>query len=131
MSADRPYTPETLAAEWQCSPRHIRNLVNSGKLGAFRLGGRLLRIPQSAVEQYQCKNTVLDGSKAEVISPSMRGDEDFTAPWHPARLCRAPPCLDGKKRRRKEIGRRWRGSPRHYRTPFHRAFCLGRSAAPS
>jgi hypothetical protein len=21
----RPYTPKTLAAEWQCSPRHIRS----------------------------------------------------------------------------------------------------------
>src|SRR5262249_30341402 len=49
---------------------------------------------------------------------SMLGDKDFTAPWHPARLCKAPPCPDGKKRRRKEIGRRWRGLPRHYCTPF-------------
>src|SRR5262249_2778374 len=27
----------------------------------------------------------------------MLGDKDFTAPWHPARLCKAPPCPDGKK----------------------------------
>jgi hypothetical protein len=46
----KPYTPETLAAEWQCTARHIRNLVNTGELRGFRLGDRLLRIPQSAVE---------------------------------------------------------------------------------
>src|SRR5262245_49926045 len=62
------YTPETLAAEWQCTPRHIRNLVNTGKLGGFRLGGRLLRIPQSAVETFLCQNTVLYDSKADSSS---------------------------------------------------------------
>src|SRR5262245_65158998 len=75
MSASRPYTPETLAAEWQCSPRHIRNLVNSGKLGAFRLGGRLLRIPQSAVEAYLCQSIVLVGSGAGSSSASMTPPE--------------------------------------------------------
>jgi excisionase family DNA binding protein len=64
MSASRPYTPKILAAEWQCSERHIRNLINSGKLAAFRLGDRLLRIPPSAVEQYLCKNIVSDGLRA-------------------------------------------------------------------
>ena len=37
----KPYTPETLAAEWQCTARHIRNLVNTGKLRGFRLGDRI------------------------------------------------------------------------------------------
>src|SRR6266480_3572869 len=67
----KPYTPETLAAEWQCTARHIRNLVNTGKLRGFRLGDRLLRIPQSAVEAYLCQNTVSDGSKADSSSTSM------------------------------------------------------------
>src|SRR3974390_3882073 len=68
MSASRPYTPKTLAAEWQCSERHIRNLINSGKRAAFRLGDRLLKIPAAAVEQYLCKNIVSDGSKADLSS---------------------------------------------------------------
>jgi excisionase family DNA binding protein len=66
----RPYTPETLAAEWQCSAKHIRNLVNSGALRGFRLGGKLIRIPVEAVEQYLCQHTVSAGSMAASSSAS-------------------------------------------------------------
>jgi len=38
------YTPAMLADQWQCSERHVRNLVNRGELRAFRLGGKLVRI---------------------------------------------------------------------------------------
>src|SRR5205807_2282628 len=63
------YTPATLAAEWGCSPRHVRNLVNSGQLRAFRLGQKLLRIPPDAVEEYeQCQATASAGSMANACS---------------------------------------------------------------
>jgi excisionase family DNA binding protein len=46
-----------------CSERHIRNLVAAGQLRAFRLGGKLLRIPSDAVEEFiACQNTASDGS---------------------------------------------------------------------
>lgn len=50
------FTPETLAEHWQCSARHIRNLVKEGRLTAFRLGGTLLRIKREAVEEFEASN---------------------------------------------------------------------------
>src|ERR1700730_4121719 len=47
------YTPAALALRWQCSERHVRNLVAKGKLRAFRLGGKLIRIPIEAVEEME------------------------------------------------------------------------------
>jgi excisionase family DNA binding protein len=63
------FTPAMLAKEWACSERHIRNLVAAGQLRAFRLGGKLLRIPQDAVEEFQCRNTASDGSTDASASP--------------------------------------------------------------
>jgi excisionase family DNA binding protein len=55
---NHPYTPETLAEEWQCSAKHIRNLIHSGSLRAFRLGGRLYRILVDAVQEFEkCQAT--------------------------------------------------------------------------
>lgn len=48
MSA-RPYTPASLAEEWACSERHVRNLIATGELEAFRLGEKLLRISEQVV----------------------------------------------------------------------------------
>jgi len=56
----RPYTPATLAEEWGCSERLIRNLIGTGELRAFLLGQRLVRIPAEAVEEYiQRRSTAL------------------------------------------------------------------------
>ncbi len=56
-----PYTPETLADRWQCSPRHVRNMIRDGRLLGFRLGGKLLRIRAGDVEEFeQCQDTDLD-----------------------------------------------------------------------
>lgn len=44
------YTPPMLAKRWGCSERHIRNMINEGNLGCFRLGGKLIRIRHSDVE---------------------------------------------------------------------------------
>lgn len=37
-------TPKTLAKAWNCSERHIRNLIDRGQLKSFKLGGKLIRI---------------------------------------------------------------------------------------
>ena len=47
------YTPAMLAERWMCSERHIRNLINAGRLRCFRLGGKLLRIPVEAIEEFE------------------------------------------------------------------------------
>lgn len=54
MSGPTVYTPATLATRWECSERHIRNLIESGALPAFRLGGKLLRIRREDVEAFEC-----------------------------------------------------------------------------
>ncbi|RDE08384.1 DNA-binding protein [Pelagibacterium lacus] len=51
-----PFTPETLSRRWDCSPQHIRDLVAAGQLPAFRVG-RLIRIPATAVRDFECPNS--------------------------------------------------------------------------
>ncbi|RCS23568.1 helix-turn-helix domain-containing protein [Phyllobacterium salinisoli] len=52
MTDNIAFTPETLGRRWQCSHQHIRDLVNKGKLPAFRVG-RLYRIPYDAVIAFE------------------------------------------------------------------------------
>lgn len=35
------------------SEQHVRNMVNRGQLGHFQLGGKLLRIPRTAVDEAE------------------------------------------------------------------------------
>lgn len=58
--------PREVAERWGCSEQHVRNMVNRGDLAHYRLGGKLLRIPLSAVEDVECATkatpTKSDGS---------------------------------------------------------------------
>ena len=77
-NAAQAQRPSDLARRWQCSERHVRNLIATGDLPAFRLGGKLLRISQAAVERFeQCQN--IDSSASEESSPShgMKTDAAF------------------------------------------------------
>ena len=47
-----PFTTASLAKRWQCSDQHIRDLIDQGALGAFRLG-RLIRIPAAEVARVE------------------------------------------------------------------------------
>lgn len=49
------YTPATLAKRWECSERHVRNMIASGDLPAFRLSGKLLRIRAVDVEALEAR----------------------------------------------------------------------------
>lgn len=68
------YTPATLADHWQCSERHIRNLIASGELPSFRLGGKLLRIKGEEVEKFECQSGGSQGSGESLPSPSNKTD---------------------------------------------------------
>ena len=46
------FTPAALAREWECSERHIRNLIAAGQLRAFYVGNKLLRIPEDAIAEF-------------------------------------------------------------------------------
>ncbi|KQP61095.1 helix-turn-helix domain-containing protein [Methylobacterium sp. Leaf108] len=61
-------TPALVAARWGCSERHVRNMAKRGDLGHFRLGGKLLRIPLSAVEEIECQTLMKSGSSTESAS---------------------------------------------------------------
>jgi len=74
MIETRIYTPSTLAIRWQCSERHIRNLISHGDLKSFKLG-KLLRITKQAVEEYEQCNGGLHGCEANSASPGMSREE--------------------------------------------------------
>jgi excisionase family DNA binding protein len=50
------HTPATLAKFWGVSSSFVYDLCKSGRLpGAFKLGGKLWRIPVTAVEAYELR----------------------------------------------------------------------------
>jgi excisionase family DNA binding protein len=51
----RVHTVASLASEWGVSDTFVYNEIAAGRLRAFRLGGRLLRIRREAVEEYECR----------------------------------------------------------------------------
>ncbi|MGH6689753.1 MAG: helix-turn-helix domain-containing protein [Gammaproteobacteria bacterium] len=54
---ERPLTTRQLAERWQCSDRHLRDLIDAGKLPAFRVG-RMYRVPAWAVrEAEECRSS--------------------------------------------------------------------------
>lgn len=56
MIDDRPFTPETLAARWNCSPETVRQMVHRQELPAFRVG-RLIRIAHHVVQGIETCRT--------------------------------------------------------------------------
>lgn len=63
------YSPRTLALEWQCSERHIRNLTERGELKAFHLGGKLLRIEAAEAEAFKARNATIQEPKPPETAP--------------------------------------------------------------
>lgn len=47
-----PFSVNSLAERWECSPSMIRKLIKQGKLQHFRIG-ELMRISQETVEAYE------------------------------------------------------------------------------
>jgi excisionase family DNA binding protein len=45
--------PKEVAERWKCSERHVYKLIANGSLDAFRIGGRLWRITEGAVEEFE------------------------------------------------------------------------------
>ena len=48
-------SPAKLAERWDCSERHIRNMIERGEIPSFRLGGKLLRVKMEDVERFECQ----------------------------------------------------------------------------
>lgn len=48
-------TVPALAQRWNVSDTFVYQLLNSGALPGFKLGGKLWRIKADAVEAYECR----------------------------------------------------------------------------
>ena len=62
------FTPARLADRWDCSERHVRNMIERGELAAFRLGEKLLRIRLEDVEAFECQNGDLQDCGENIAS---------------------------------------------------------------
>jgi excisionase family DNA binding protein len=84
------YSPKTLAHHWGCSEKHVRKLISSGKLQAFRLGTKLLRIEAHHVEEFKCSHIPSGASEASsasyITTPGESGTGTSLAPLTRARL---------------------------------------------
>jgi excisionase family DNA binding protein len=87
-----PFTVDTLAARWGCSPSAIRNRIRAGEIQTFRIG-TLIRIPANEVEKIECPNTVSSGSGTGSPSSGMIATESGGA--------RSLPRAIGLERRRR------------------------------
>lgn len=63
----RAFSPKTLAERWQCSERHVRNMLKRGNLKSFLFGGTLLRIGRDEVERYEQSGGVHLGKRADKV----------------------------------------------------------------
>ena len=70
------FTPGMLAKRWECSEGHVRNMIASGTLPAFRLGGKLLRIKASDVERFECQT---GGSPSLTENSASHGTRETSA----------------------------------------------------
>ena len=52
---DRPnaFTPQMLADRWDCSERHVRNMIKRGDIRSFLFGGKLVRISSEEVDRFE------------------------------------------------------------------------------
>lgn len=64
----KPYSPETLAERWGCSSEKVRIMCRNGEIASFRLG-KLIRIPATEVELYECQNTPSQNTEENSPSP--------------------------------------------------------------
>lgn len=101
MIAEPPYTPETLARRWGCSPAHVRGMIRRGELTAFRLGGKLIRISAGEVDRCESQgepqgsaSTEASGSSASGTARQASGDASRLARMIPA--SRGPVLVTGR-----------------------------------
>lgn len=72
----KPYSPQTLADRWGCSPDKIRIMYRAGELAGFTLG-KLIRIPAQEVERYECLSGDSQDTEASGRSHGTTPDERF------------------------------------------------------
>lgn len=66
----RAFTVATLADHWCVSTDTVYAMIHSGRLQAFRFGGKLYRIRPEEVERFECQSRDTPSSDTEATSPS-------------------------------------------------------------
>jgi len=83
--SERPYTPESLAERWECSPQHVRKMLADGRLKGFKLGNKMWRISTSEVakvEDDQCEKQSSESTGANSVSfTTTREDRGSAIRW--------------------------------------------------
>jgi excisionase family DNA binding protein len=69
----RAYNVETLAEHLRCSRRTVYNLIKTGKIRAFKIGKRGLRITPEEVERWQKESTQSDTGSGTSLSGGEKG----------------------------------------------------------
>lgn len=88
---ERPYTPDTLAQRWTCTPQHVRKLIRTNMLRAFRIGS-LLRISADEVERYErCESGPMDTALSATAAPGQSSGTTATASDTAVRLVKLTP----------------------------------------
>lgn len=97
-SLPRVMTPKMVAEVWFCSETHVRKLIASGELRAFKVGNSLWRVLGTEVEKFE---------RRHLVSPQARrepGGEDPEPNEPQARATRLDPMtrarLDNLRRNR-------------------------------
>lgn len=79
----KPFTVMQLAERWSCSRDAVYSMIRTGKLKAFPLGGKLLRVTAEEVKRWESGggNTKSDntGSAALAIKRSQHGARHVSA----------------------------------------------------
>lgn len=84
------YDVASLATHWGCGTDTVYNLVRSGELQSFKLGGKLIRIRAEEVERYECRSLIPSNDTGEA-SPSFGGRTASAGDIRLERLIHQPP----------------------------------------
>jgi len=85
--------PEEVAERWDCSPRFVYRLLHEGKLPAFRLSGRLFRVPLEALEAFEACHLIHPfGSSSSEAGITQLGEnaEKLVEPLFAPKIVRLP-----------------------------------------
>ena len=75
---EKPFSTKTLSERWNCTDQHVRDLIGSGELKAFRIG-RLYRIPYTEVLRVEkCDYSFTEENGASIGEMGLGQDE---GPW--------------------------------------------------
>jgi excisionase family DNA binding protein len=53
-------TPRMLAERWQCSERHVRNMISKRLIPAFKVGDKLVRIRIEDIQAFEAGRQQMD-----------------------------------------------------------------------